>query len=223
MNIKILKFKNKIFMLWIHFQIMIYGKSKIGKGTFIGENVLIGYPTAKELKYEKEKIQGAIIGDNCILRDFGVIYSKAFLGNNIRTGHYYLVREETVIGDNTLIGTAVIIDNKCKIGKNVSLQSGVYIPTNTIIEDKVFIGPNAVLTNDKYPVRIKKELIGPRIKKFASIGANSTILPEITIGEGAMIGANSVITKDVPDWSLAIGAPAKFKKLRKELIVENKL
>lgn len=202
---------------------MIYPNSKIGKGTFIGNNVEIGYPTASELKYEKEKIKGAIIGENCTLRDFGVIYSQSTLGNNIRTGHYYLVREETIIGDNTLIGTGVIIDNKSKIGKNVSLQSGVYIPTNTIIEDKVFLGPRVVLTNDKYPVRIKQELKGAIIKKSASIGANATILPGITIGEGALIGANSVITKDVPDWHLAYGNPAKFKKLKKELRVENKL
>ena len=134
-----------------------FGKSKIGSGTVVGDHVLIGYPSRDELSgsgsldpAKLEHIDGTIIGENCTLRDFGIIYSKTVIGNNVQTGHHYLVREETKIGNKSLIGSNVIIENKCKIGNNVSIQSGVYIPTFCEIGDDVFLGPNAVLTNDKY-------------------------------------------------------------------------
>ena len=191
----------------------IYGKSKIGNNTYISENVIIGAPGKDETDYlikkEFDKIVGAKIGDNCIIRDYGIIYSNAIIGNNVRTGHYFLVREHTTIGDNTLIGTGVVIEDKCKIGKNVSLQSNVYLPTNTVIEDNVFIGPCAVLTNDKFMCRGKIELIGPIIKRYARIGANCTILPGIEISEDSLVGAGSVVTKNVEAYSIVAGVPAK--------------
>ncbi len=139
------------------------------------------------------------------------------IGNNFRTGHGVTIREKTIIGDNVLIGTNSIIEGHSTIGNNVSIQSNVYIPTNTIIEDYVFIGPCACFTNDKYPIRVDFELKGPIIKKGASIGANSTFLSNIEIGEGAMVAAGAIVTMDVPDYFLAIGAPARIKPFPKYL------
>lgn len=205
----------------------IYGNSRIGKGCYIAENVIIGHPGKEEyeimLRKDYEKLAGAVIGDECVLRDFGVIYSNVVLGDRVKTGHHYLVREGTEIGSNTLIGSGVVIDNKCRIGDNVSIQSGVYIPTNTVIEGNVFIGPRAVLTNDKYPLRIKKELEGPIVKKNATIGANSVLLPGITVEEGAFIASGAVVTKDVPAWKLAIGVPARILELPEKLKVPNEV
>lgn len=191
----------------------IYGNSTIGKNTYMGKNLIIGYPGKDELEYlvknELEKIKGAKIGNNCILRDYGVIYSNAVLGNNIKTGHYVIVREYTTVGDNTLIGSGTVIEDRCKIGKNVSIQSNVYIPTNTVIEDYVFLGPNATLTNDKYMGRGKVELVGPIIEKGARIGANSTILPGIRIGRDSLVAAGAVVTKNVAPYTIVAGIPAK--------------
>jgi acetyltransferase-like isoleucine patch superfamily enzyme len=159
-----------------------------------------------------QDIDGATIGENCTLRDFGIIYSKTELGNNVQTGHHYLIREESLIGDGTLIGSNVIIENQCKIGNNVSIQSGVYIPTYCEIGDNVFLGPNSVLTNDKYigfKDPRKRGLEGVKIDAEASIGANSTILPGIHIGRGAVIGSGTVVTRDVPPGKVVIGVPAK--------------
>lgn len=105
----------------------------------------------------------------------------------------------------------------------MSIQSNVFIPINTVIEDLVFIGPNAVLTNDKYPVRKNYELIGPVIREGATIGANSVILPSVEIGEGAFVAAGAVVTRDVPPWKLAIGSPARILELPEELKVPNRL
>lgn len=190
----------------------IYGGSKIGEGTFIAGSVIVGYPGKSEsgilVSGKFDDLEGAVIGSGCILRDFGVIYSRAKLGDNIKTGHHYLVRENTQIGESTLIGSGVVIEDECKIGKNVSIQSNVYIPTGCIIEDEVFLGPNAVLTNDKKMARGECKLEGVVIKYGARIGANVTILPGIVIGADAVIGAGSVVTKNVPEHTIVVGVPA---------------
>jgi acetyltransferase-like isoleucine patch superfamily enzyme len=134
-----------------------------------------------------------------------------------------LIREGTEIGDSVLIGTNSIVENNCKIGNNVSIQSNAYIPTNTTIRDFVFIGPNVCLTNDKYPARIKADLVGPTIEKGATVGANATILPGIRIGEGSMVAAGAVVTKDVTPWKIAIGVPAKEKDMPDNLRILNKI
>lgn len=199
---------------------IVYGKSKIGEGTLVSENVLIGYPTWAELKENGgtfnesslKEIDGTIIGNNCILRAFGILYSKTTIGDSVQTGHHFLVREESVIGNNTLIGSNVIIENKCKIGNNVSIQSGVYIPTYSVIDDNVFLGPNSVLTNDKYigyKDPRKRGLEGVHIEEKCAIGANSTILPGLRIGHHSVIGSGSVVTKDVPPRSVVAGVPGR--------------
>lgn len=163
------------------------------------------------------------IGKNPNIRSQSIIYNDVKIGNNFETGHRVTIREKTEIGDNVLIGTNTVIEGHCTIGSNVKIQSNVYIPKNSIIEDYVFIGPCACFTNDKYPVRVDFDLKGPLIKKGASIGANSTFLCDIEIGEGAMVAAGAIVTTDVPDYFLAIGTPARIKPLPKHLKKLNKL
>ena len=161
------------------------------------------------------------IGDNAVIRSHSVIYRDVVIGNDLRTGHNVLIREGTRIGDNVLIGTGTVIDGHASIGSHVSIQSRAYIPTNTVIGDYVFIGPCAVLTNDKYPIRKDYELRGPTLSRGASIGANAVILPGVKIGEGAMVAAGACVTRDVPDWKLAIGFPARIADLPEDLRVQN--
>jgi acetyltransferase-like isoleucine patch superfamily enzyme len=207
----------------------IYGRSSIGKNAILGEGVIIGYPTGDILKkaassgvrIEDMDLNGAIIGDNAIVRSNSIIYTDACAGENLRTGHNVLIREGTQIGGSVLIGTNTIIDGHTTIGDHVSIQGNVYIPLNVTIEDYVFIGPCAVLTNDKYPIRKKSDLKGPVLRRGASIGANATLLPGVEVGEGAMVAAGALVTKDVPPWKLAIGFPAIIKELPEELRIVN--
>ena len=201
----------------------ILGNSKIGSNCTIDEDVIIGHPTGAEMDGPESAIAGSVIGDDCILRSGGVVYSQATLGNRVRTGHHFLIREETTIGDHTLVGSGVIIDNQCSIAERVSIQSMVYIPTGSTIGERVFLGPRATLTNDMYPIRTQEPLAGPIIEADASIGSSAVILPGITVGEGALVAASAVVTKDVPAWHLAIGAPARFKNLPTELRRGNRL
>ena len=144
-----------------------------------------------------------------LVRSGTVIYPNGTVGTNFETGHNVLIRDPFTIGNNVRIGTASILEGHVIIGNNVNIQSMVYIPRYTEIGSNVFIGPCVVMTNDKYPPSGGK-LRGPIICDGASIGANVTILPGIVIGEGAMVGAGSVVTHDVPPHKIVYGVPARI-------------
>jgi acetyltransferase-like isoleucine patch superfamily enzyme len=142
------------------------------------------------------------------------------IGENTNIWQFCVVLSGAEIGNNCNVCALCFIENDVKIGNNVTIKNGVYLWDGTEIEDDVFIGPNVTFTNDKYPrsKQYPEEFQKTIIKKGASIGANSTILGSVTIGEKAMIGAGSVVTKDVPAGELWFGNPAKF--IRK---IENQL
>jgi len=177
---------------------ILHGKVTIGEGTTVQENVILGSAEDGELG----------IGKDCTVRSGTVIYSGVKIGNNFRSGHNILIRENSEIGDNVLVGTNSVIDGDCKIGSNVSIQTGVYITRYTTIEDGVFLGPLCVTTNDKY-MKYGAVLKGPIIKQGARIGANSTIMSGITVGKGAIVGAGAVVTKNVKPNEIVVGIPAR--------------
>ncbi len=170
----------------------------LGTGVTLGDNVILGHCDDGMLT----------IGDNSLIRSGSVIYSGVKIGNNFRTGHNILIRENTVIGDNVLIGTNSVVENDCTIGQDVSIQTGVYVTTKTIIENGVFMGPRSVTTNDKY-MQTGAKLIGPTIKKKARIGANAVLLPGIIVGEEAVVGSAAVVTRDVLAKTTVVGNPAR--------------
>jgi UDP-2-acetamido-3-amino-2,3-dideoxy-glucuronate N-acetyltransferase len=121
------------------------------------------------------------------------------------------------IGKNCKIESFVYIEGGVVIGDNCKIKPFVFIPTGVMIESDVFIGPNVAFTNDKYPrARGDWKLLQTRVKRGASIGANSVILPGVTIGEKALVGAGSVITSDVPDNAVLAGNPAQILRYRNE-------
>jgi acetyltransferase-like isoleucine patch superfamily enzyme len=215
----------------IHATCRMYGINVVGRHCTILENVTLGYPGGSVMSEiqaagaspDDYPYRGTTLGDHAVVRPGTTFYNDVTAGDYLRTGHNALVRESTVIGDSVLVGTNVVIDGHCKIGSHVSIQSNVYIPTNVTIEDHVFLGPCSVLTNDKYPIRAPYELKGPVLRKGASVGANATILPGVEVGEGAMIAAGALVTKDVPAWKLAIGAPAKFVELPEAMKMMNRI
>lgn len=117
------------------------------------------------------------------------------------------------IGDNCKIDSYVYIEEGVVIGDNCKIRPFVFIPTGVTIEDNVFIGPNVSFTNDKYPkAQGEWKLLKTKIRRYASIGANSVILPGVTIGEDALVGAGTVVTKDVPNKAIVVGNPARIRR-----------
>jgi acetyltransferase-like isoleucine patch superfamily enzyme len=185
----------------------------LGTHCIIDDGVRLGIPSREYLEKPVLEIPNTEIGRRGVIRSGSVVYCEVKIGDNFQTGHNVLIREKTLIGDNVLIGTNSIIEGRSNIEKNSIIQSMVYIPINSKIEEGVFIGPNAVLTNDKYPPGPKKNLQGPKLRKNCTIGANATILPGIEIGEGALVAAGSIVTKNIPPKKLAIGIPSRIKDL----------
>lgn len=214
-----------------HHTVRTYGRNSIGDNSIVTDNVILGFPSTDlllelrqvDLNLEHADYEGCTIGRNAILRSGSVFYCNVTMGDDVRTGHRVLIRENTVIGHNVSIGTNAVLDNNCRIGNYVNMQSGVYLPTGTEIGDYVFLGPGATLTNDRHPARTEWTPEPAVVRRGASLGANCVVLPGVTIGEGALIAANAVVTKDVPDWHLAKGVPAEATPLRDELRVLNKI
>lgn len=133
------------------------------------------------------------------------------IGEDTTVWQYCVILPKARIGNNCNICAHVFIENDVVIGNNVTVKSGVQIWDGVTIEDDVFIGPNVTFTNDLVPrsKQYPKEFAKTTVKKGASIGANSTIVAGHTVGEYALIGAGSVVTKDVPDYTVWYGSPAK--------------
>ncbi len=141
-----------------------------------------------------------------------VIDNGAVIGDNTKIWHFSHIMSSAKIGEHCILGQNVFVANNVIIGNNVKIQNNVSVYTGVICEDNVFLGPSMVFTNISNPrsaVVRKGNYEKTLVKKGASIGANATIICGNTIGEYAFIGAGAVITKDVPDYALMLGTPAK--------------
>ncbi|HWR53178.1 MAG TPA: acyltransferase [Bryobacteraceae bacterium] len=142
-----------------------------------------------------------------------VIFPDVTIGTETRLGNFVMVRSQTLIGRGCTIGSYVDIEGDVQIGDFVSLQSGGYITRGVIIEDEVFCGPRVITMNDKRICHRRPSLTfersAPRILRAARVGGGSVLLPGVTIGENAFVGAGSVVTRDVPDKTIVAGNPAR--------------
>ncbi len=144
----------------------------------------------------------------------------ARIGKGTRIWQNCQVRDGAAIGDYCILGKGVYVDQDVVIGNNVKIQNGISLFSGVILEDGVFCGPHCVFTNDRVPRSINPDgslkepndwvLTKTLVKYGASVGANATIVCGVTIGRWAIIGAGSVITRDVPDYGLVYGNPARL-------------
>ena len=144
---------------------------------------------------------------------FGVIFPDVSIGEGTRLGNFVMIRANTTIGEDCTIGSYVDIEGDVVIGDHVSLQSGCYVTRGVVIEDEVFCGPRVITLNDKRITHRRSALTfvrsAPRILRAARVGAGSVLLPGVTIGANALVGAGSVVTRDVPEGAIVAGNPAR--------------
>ncbi len=187
----------------------------LGADAQIGDYVIIGSPP----RGKKPGELPTRIGARAVIRSHTVIYAGNVIGDDFQTGHGVLVREENRIGNNVSIGSHSIVEHHVVIGNNVRLHSNVFVPEFSVLEDDCWLGPNVVVTNARYPQsrKVKENLKGAIIKRGAKIGANATLLPGVTIGENALVGAGAVVVHDVPAGAVVVGNPARVVKRVEEI------
>ncbi len=189
---------------------LIYPNVRLGEGAEIGWYVILGEPAAGLAAGERE----TIIGPGARIRSHSVIYAGNRIGARFQTGHGALVREDNQIGDDVSVGSHSVIEHHVQIGSRVRIHSQAFIPEFSVLEDDTWVGPNVVFTNALHPLcpRVKQCMKGPTIRRGAKIGANATLMPDIVIGAGSLVGAGAVVVRDVPAGVVVAGNPARVIK-----------
>lgn len=200
----------------------IFATAFIENNCMIGSHCVIGHPPKRQLQRvdfsaASPKVADFIvkdattrIGEDSVIRSGSVIYSHVSIGKRLRTGHNVLIRENVTIGENCVIGTQAILDGYARVGDNSMIQSQCYITQAASIGDGVFIAPGCIFLDNKNMI-LSEGLERISIEDYVRIGGGTKILPGITIGKYALIGAGSVVTKDVPSKAIAYGVPTRVR------------
>lgn len=188
----------------------IYPNVQLGENVEVGDFVILGAPPRGKAEGEL----ATVIGDGAIIRSHSVIYAGNVIGRGFQTGHHTMIREENRIGDDVSVGTGSVVEHHVEIANHVRIHSQAFVPEYSNLEEGCWVGPNVVLTNAPHPLcpKAKECLKGPTLKRGAKIGANSTLLPYLIVGEDALVGAGSVVVENVPDRAVVAGNPAKVLK-----------
>lgn len=184
----------------------------IGAGSNIGSHCHIGVQSVLA------KSNSLHIGENAVIRSHSVFYIGSTFGNNLTTGHHVSVRENTLAGNALQIGSYGDIQGDCIIGNYVRCHSSVHISQKSRIGNFVWMFPGVLLTNDPTPP--SSHLVGATIEDYAVLAVKATLLPGVTVGRGALVGAHSLVNRDVEAGTLVVGSPAKSRGLASQILIE---
>ncbi|NLT43226.1 MAG: transferase [Anaerolineae bacterium] len=191
----------------VHSTAVVYPNVQLGDGVTVGEYVVLGTPPRGASPGE----HATVIGADSVIRSHTVIYAGNIIGAGFQSGHATLLREFNHIGDQVSIGSHTVIEHHVEIGDGVRIHSGAFIPEYSLLEPEAWVGPHVTFTNTLHPLcpRAKDCLRGPRVRRGAKIGANATLLPDLEVGEMALVGAAAVVVQDVPARMVVVGNPAR--------------
>lgn len=188
---------------------IIHENTKVGQGSFIGDHVVLGERLASFYGdpegYSNPKLE---IGKRSIIRSGSVLYAGSKFGDDFQTGCHVSIRERNIFGKACMFGTMCQSECDVTVGDFTRIIVGAGIGKKANIGNYVWIFPFAYLTDDPHPP-CGRCLRAATIQDYAIIGPHSVIMPKLTIGRGAIVGASSVVTKDVPAEKLVLGTPAR--------------
>lgn len=181
----------------------------VGEGCERDPNVWIGYRPGRRIDSLLTRI-----GPNATVRTGTVIYAGSTIGAGLQTGHNVVIREQNEIGDGFQIWNNSVIDYGCRIGDRVKIHANCYVAQRTVLEDDVFFAPGVTIANDIHPgCPLSGECMrGPRLERGVQVGVNATIVPYVRIGAFSLIASGTVVTRDVPPFSLVQGNPGRVVK-----------
>lgn len=193
----------------------IYDNVIIGDNSIVCDNCIIGEPLSDYYYDESYSNPPTVIGTGALIRSNAIIYAGCDIGNNFSSGHRITLREYSKIGNNCKLGTLDDLQGYLKMGDNCWLHSNVHIGQKSNIGNFVFIYPYVVFTNDPTPP--SDVCIGPTVDDFSQIAVHSLLLPGVHVGKHCLVGAGTVVTKDVDDYKLILGNPGKIIKDVREI------
>lgn len=199
--------------------VTIYPGVTLGAGCVVLDGAVLGrmpIPNPTTTRPVDPAFGSLSVGDGSIVGAHAVLYTGSSFGRNVLIGDLASVREGCEVGEGAILGRAVMALYNCSVGAFSRIQDQVHLVGDMVVEEHVFIGMGTVTTNDNdvYLARFggrstEEPQRGPTIRRLAVVGAGSTILPNLEIGEGAFIAAGAVVTKDVPPWTVYAGVPAR--------------
>jgi acetyltransferase-like isoleucine patch superfamily enzyme len=197
--------------------VVIHADTIIGDNVTIGDNTVLGKSPMKAAisTLKAKELPPAEIGNDCMIGTCVAVYRGSKVGRGVMVADLASVREDVEVGDFTIIGRGVAVENDTRIGRYVKIETDAYITAHTVVEDRCFIAPMVTMTNDNFLGRTEerfKYTKGPHLKKGARVGANCTLMPGVVIGEDAVVGAGSLVKRDVPPRKVVAGVPAGLVK-----------
>jgi len=199
---------------------IIYPGVTLGAGTTVMPYAIIGEPSVERMREYSNNpyckaTQTTTIGKNSIIRSFVNISEGVEIGDNCHVGDRVLIRPNTKIGNNVSIGNLCDLQGDISIGDYTRLHSNVFLAEFTTLGKFVWIFPHVVFTNDPYPPH--GESIGSTVKDYSLVAVHATVMPGVTIGENSLVGAHSLVLKDIGEDELWCGVPAKLKRKLSEI------
>ena len=208
--------------VYIDYNCIIRSGVSIGKDSAVGAGCILGEYQMDFFLDRRQHEHPLTIGDNALIRSGSILYGGSTIGSGFQTGHRVTIREESQIGDHVSVGTLSDLQGYCRLGNYVRLHSNVHIGQRSVLDDFVWIFPYVILTNDPTPPSMNMQ--GVHICSFAVVATGSTILPGVVIHRDALVGAGAVVSKDVAEYSVVVGNPARpitdVRKIRNKITGE---
>ena len=196
---------------------VIHGGTSLADGVRVEEHAVAGKP---EHGYAVGKIYdgtgaSTVIGAGSVIRSGAIVYAATRIGSETVIGHHALLRSCVIVGDRAQLGHNLTVERDARIGDEVRCSPGSHITSSCVLAGHVFLGAGVRTVNDRFliwrdPER-EPDLRAPRFERGAKVGSGSTILAGVTVGEDALVGAGSVVTRDVPPHAVAYGVPARVR------------